>query len=177
MLSQDKYIRAIELTQVVSIDLIISKNQLQSQESQESQESREILVGKRINNPAKNTWFVPGGRVYKNETLQMAIKRLSNMELGYEINYEETCMLGAYDHIYSNNFRNFKDENGNMIPTHYVVIALMCSIDVNKLNLEQFEKQHAACKWMNMEELKNNKDVHQYTKNYIIDIEKKNENN
>ena len=31
-----------------------------------------ILLGKRINNPAKNFFFVPGGRVLKNEKIKNA---------------------------------------------------------------------------------------------------------
>ena len=27
----------------------------------------EVLVGLRINSPAKNYWFTPGGRIFKNE--------------------------------------------------------------------------------------------------------------
>jgi colanic acid biosynthesis protein WcaH len=53
MLSHDDYIKAIELTQLVSIDLVISD------------QHGNVLVGKRKNEPAKDTWFVPGSRLYK----------------------------------------------------------------------------------------------------------------
>ena len=161
MLSADKYIQAIELTQIVSIDLIILNKQA---------DSTEILVGKRVNEPAKDTWFVPGGRVYKNEILEDAIKRVSKMELGYEINYDETEKLGIYDHIYSNNFGNIKDDNGNMINTHYVVIALVCCLETDKLDFEQFKEQHDDCKLMSIDELLERDDVHKYTEKYALDM-------
>ena len=39
-------------------------------------EDKGIIVGQRINNPAKDKYFVPGGRVYKNETRKNAFKRI-----------------------------------------------------------------------------------------------------
>ena len=31
---------------------------------------KEVLLGKRTNEPAKNTWFVPGGCIRKNESFK-----------------------------------------------------------------------------------------------------------
>ena len=36
-----------------------------------------VLMGERINAPAKGFWFVLGGRVYKNERLEQALLRVS----------------------------------------------------------------------------------------------------
>ena len=66
MKKEDKHIlEIIKATPLVSIDLIIRNP------------SHKILLGKRINRPAKDYWFVPGGRIIKNETIAHALKRIS----------------------------------------------------------------------------------------------------
>ena len=62
--------------------------------------SNEILVGERFNTPAKGSWFVPDGRVYKNESLEEAFKRISKAELEFQIERDQTCLLGLFDHFY-----------------------------------------------------------------------------
>ena len=49
-----------------------------------------VLMGRRINNPAKGKLFVPGGRVYKNEARKDAFKRILKNETGLNIKYIET---------------------------------------------------------------------------------------
>ncbi|MEG1251614.1 MAG: NUDIX domain-containing protein, partial [Citrobacter sp.] len=53
----------VQNTPLISIDFIV-KN-----------ERDEVLLGKRVNKPAKGYWFVPGGRIFKNETIFQAFKR------------------------------------------------------------------------------------------------------
>lgn len=48
-----------------------------------------ILVGERINRPAQGYWFVPGGRVYKNEPLKKAFERICSDELGQVFYYQD----------------------------------------------------------------------------------------
>ena len=62
--------------------------------------SNEILVGERLNTPAKGCWLVPDGRVYKNESLEEAFKRISKAELEFQIERDQTCLLGLFDHFY-----------------------------------------------------------------------------
>jgi len=52
-----------------SIDLVVLDTQ------------NRILVGERVNRPAQGYWFVPGGRVYKNEALMKAFERICLDEL------------------------------------------------------------------------------------------------
>ena len=42
-----------------------------------------FLMLKRTNEPAKNEWWFPGGRVFKNETLEDAAKRKLKEETGF----------------------------------------------------------------------------------------------
>ena len=82
-----KQFNIIDSTPLVSVDLII-KNP-----------NKEILLGKRVNRPAQGYWFVPGGRILKNEKILDALKRVSKTEIGYDLSNHNPKLLGAYDHI------------------------------------------------------------------------------
>ena len=157
-LPPEKFIRAIELTQLVSIDLVLLDPQLR------------VLVGKRKNDPAKDLWFVPGSRVFKNEPWKESVKRISKDELGFELDYSQSTLIGIFDHNYPNNFLNELDENGEMIDTHYVCIALQISIDPATMKIDErvFADQHSDIQWMAIDQLVAHPDVHQFTKNYFI---------
>ena len=73
----------IRLTPLVSIDLIVR-----------SPDGR-VLVGRRNHEPARNTYFVPGGRITKNETRAAAFRRLTREELGAEKSIDEARFLGV----------------------------------------------------------------------------------
>lgn len=152
-LPPDLYLKAIELTQVVSMDLIITNN------------SGKVLLGKRKNNPARGTWFVPGGRVFKEERLDDALPRILENELGKmgEIVINPK-FRGVFDHIYDNNFRN------NETKTHYVCIAVDCYMDADGDDfLPAEESQHNTWKWFSKEEVLEEKGVHEYTQLYFKD--------
>ena len=78
-----------------------------------------VLVGHRTNAPAKDYWFVPGGRIHKNETLSVAFQRITKAELGVSLQPSDVKMIGLYDHIYPENF--FGDGSFN---THYIILAM-----------------------------------------------------
>ena len=50
---------------IIAIDFVIKNEKL------------EVLMGRRINNPARNFYFVPGGRIFKNEKISNAFERIS----------------------------------------------------------------------------------------------------
>ena len=56
MLSPDDFLLAGKLTQFVSIDLLVKHDD-------------KYLLGLRTNNPAINTYFVPGSKTHKNSSL------------------------------------------------------------------------------------------------------------
>lgn len=141
----------IQHTPLISIDLIVRN------------EKGEVLLGKRINAPAKGYWFVPGGRVRKDETLDDAFVRLIREELGIEsgITRADTKFLGVYEHFYDDNV--FDDE----VSTHYVVLAYHFPLGQKKL----FPKmQHEKYQLIGESKLLDNKDVHQFTKNYFVSV-------
>lgn len=141
------FTRVLASTPLVSVDLIV-----QNQHGQ-------FLVGKRTNKPAQGYWFVPGGRIQKNESIASAFQRLTLAELGEVYPLSCTTPLGTYEHFYDDSVF------GDSISTHYIVIAY--SIQVERLNHLPTE-QHSLYRWMSIEELRADCGVHQHTKAYFL---------
>ena len=53
-----------------------------------------VLMGRRINNPAKGNLFVPGGRVYKNERIIDAFNRILKSETGLTFSFNKSTSIG-----------------------------------------------------------------------------------
>ena len=68
-LDKQTFSTVIKSSPLVSIDLVVINPDGQA------------LLGQRLNRPAKGFWFVPGGRILKNESLGNAFKRLTLEEL------------------------------------------------------------------------------------------------
>ena len=134
-------------TPLISIDLIIENNQNQ------------VLLGQRLNKPAQNDWFVPGGRILKDETMAQAFARLTKMELGIELQLSQAELIGPFEHFYSNNYFNDK------FTTHYVVLGYRIKCEINILTLP--DEQHGKYKWFDKGALINSNDVHHHTKLYF----------
>lgn len=134
-------------TPLISIDLIIENNQDQ------------VLLGQRLNKPAQNYWFVPGGRILKDETMAQAFARLTKMELGIELQLSQAELIGPFEHFYSNNYFN------EQFTTHYVVLGYRIKCELNILTLP--DEQHGKYKWFDKSALINSNDVHPHTKLYF----------
>ena len=140
----------IQHTPLISIDLIVRNEQ------------GHVLLGKRVNAPAKGYWFVPGGRVRKNETLDDAFVRLVREELGIEsgVTRADAKFLGVYEHFYDDNI--FDDE----VSTHYIVLAYKLMLgDDNILNLPC--EEHYMYGWRKSISILNEKNVHSNVKIYM----------
>ena len=143
-LDKETFLQIIKSTPLVSIDLLVKNNS-------------KILLGKRVNEPAKGYWFVPGGRVYKDETLDDAFLRLSKEALGLELRREESRFYGLYEHFYKNSV--FDDS----IATHYIVLAHEVDTDMDV----DVNSQHEIYRWFEVDELLRDDSVHRYTKDYF----------
>ncbi len=143
----------IQHTPLISIDLIVRNEQ------------GEVLLGKRVNAPAKGYWFVPGGRVRKNETLDEAFVRLVKEELGIEsgITRTDTKFLGVFEHFYDDCIFN------NKVTTHYVAIGYEINIKNCNKNMV-VNDQHLNYEWFNKNKILNNFNIHQYTHLYLNSI-------
>jgi len=152
-LDKNTFSTVIESTPLVSIDLVVINKQGQA------------LLGQRLNRPAKGFWFVPGGRILKDEAMADAFKRLTKDELGTEYSIEKAELLGPFDHFYTDNvFTN--PDNSHDFSTHYVAIAYVLKLKDSLENLP-LNEQHNGYKWFDVEELMNDDIVHQNTKNYF----------
>jgi colanic acid biosynthesis protein WcaH len=138
----------IRLTPLVSIDMIVR-----------SPDGR-ILLGRRTNEPAKGCFFVPGGRITKNETITAAFTRLSLAELGVEQAIENARFLGVYEHFYST---NHLERPG--FGTHYVVLAYETVSPLQTASLPK--DQHGEYSWKTESELLSCPKVHPHTKAYF----------
>ena len=148
MLDDETFLEIISATPLVSIDLIVEDK------------DGNVLLGKRVNRPARGYWFVPGGRIMKDETLAEAFKRIAAAELGISVSLSDATLSGAFDHIYEDN--RFAVEG---ITTQYVVLAYELSIS-DKTEIKRDQK-HTELKWLTNTELLINPDVHQHTKPYF----------
>ncbi len=147
-LDKTTFSTVIKSTPLVSIDLVILN------------ENNQALLGQRLNRPAKGYWFVPGGRIQKEERLDVAFKRLTKEELGREFSIEQAELLGPFTHLYDDYV--FGDEFG----THYVALGYVLKVSTEQLNLP-LAQQHGAYQWFDVEALKQNDLVHIHTKWYF----------
>lgn len=150
-LNKEQFLEVLDKTPLVSIDLIIKDTK------------NRILLGKRINEPAKGKWFVPGGRILKGESINIAFIRIFKEELSLNHLLEEARLFGAYSHYYNTNYY-LKDG----ISTHYIVLAYEVVItEQDEINiLEQHEikenEQHDRYKWLTLEDV--DPDINKETK-------------
>lgn len=135
---------------LISIDLLVKNSQGQ------------YLLGYRKNRPAKGYWFVPGGRIFKDESIDEAFYRLTNEELGVGVSKKSANFLGPFEHFYDDHVFGIDHS------THYVVLGyeLNMELDINSLPKEQ----HNRYAWFSYEDLLSREDVHKHSKWYLENI-------
>ncbi|WP_249554564.1 GDP-mannose mannosyl hydrolase [Shewanella sp. 10B] len=147
-LDQTTFATVIQSTPLVSIDLVVTNS------------NGQVLLGQRLNRPAKNYWFVPGGRILKDESLADAFKRLTRDELGQTFTIEQAQLLGPFDHFYTDNVFS------NVGSTHYVAIVFCLQLD-SQLTSLPLAVQHAGYQWFDIPSLLADASVHKHTKWYF----------
>jgi len=146
-LPQREFLEVVARAPLVSIDLIVRDA------------TGLVLLGLRRNAPARNSWFVPGGCVRKNETLDIAFSRITLDELGAAARRAEARFLGVFEHLYS--------ENAGDVPgfgTHYVVLGYALP---EGLNIAPPPEQHSEYRWVSVDGLLGDPLVHDNTKAYF----------
>ncbi|MVG13269.1 GDP-mannose mannosyl hydrolase [Aeromonas jandaei] len=148
-MDKTQFQQIVAVTPLISIDLIV-RNEL-----------GQVLLGRRLNRPAQGFWFVPGGRVRKDERLNDAFWRLTEEELGIAASRENARFLGPYEHFYADNF------SGEDFSTHYVVLGyeVLWQGHHNALPVSQHDQYH----WFYVNELLQDPGVHQHTKDYFLE--------
>jgi len=147
-LCPEEFAEIVRLAPLVSVDLIVKDRH------------NRVLLGMRKNRPAKNFWFVPGGRVMKNERIADAIVRIAKDELGIKAAAANAKFLGVFEHLYKENFACKKG-----FGTHYVVLAY--EIRTSQTQLRGLDEQHSRYEWFDSSGAVNNKKVHPNTKAYF----------
>lgn len=144
----DVFKQVVKNAPLISIDLIIKNN------------AGQVLLGKRNNRPAQGYWFVPGGRIVKDETFHNAFSRLTQIEIGKAYSLSNATFLGPYEHLYSDNV------SGEDFTTHYVVLAYLITFNGDLSDLP--EEQHNDYRWWDVKTLLASNNVHNNTKAYFL---------
>jgi len=147
-LSDQQFLDVVKHTPLVSMDLIIRNPQ------------NEVLLGLRTNEPAKDLWFVPGGRVQKDERLDDAFERILRVETGVDLKRSAAILKGVYEHHYQSN--RFQAAG---VSTHYVVLAY--ELKTHDRDIRPADDQHVEYRWFKTEDLLRDPDVHENTKAYF----------
>lgn len=147
-LDKSIFTTVIDSTPLVSIDLLVLDSKCNA------------LLGERLNRPAQGYWFVPGGRITKNESLADAFKRLTIDELGKAFEITDAELLGPYDHFYDDYVF------GKEVSTHYVAIAYVLRL-TQPLSKLPMDIQHRNYHWFSKIELLSSERVHKHSKWYF----------
>ena len=114
-ISKEEYSLILEKMPICCIDLIVVKD-------------NKVLLVKRKNKPAQGVYWFPGGRLYKNETFQEAVKRKAKQEIG--VNVKIIKQLGAFETIFPDSNINEKI-NTHSINTTFIVSPLSENIKLD----------------------------------------------
>ncbi|MEY8199076.1 MAG: GDP-mannose mannosyl hydrolase [Colwellia sp.] len=156
-LDSDTFAKIVDSTPLIAIDLVVRNA------------SGQILLGLRTNRPAQGFWFVPGGRIVKNESIEHAFKRLTKAELGIEISIANAKYLGLYEHFYNDSVFGAANENKS-ISTHYVVNGfevVLPALEGKLASQELPKEQHEDYRWLSETELLAAPNVHVHSKWYF----------
>jgi colanic acid biosynthesis protein WcaH len=133
-LPREAFATVVASAPLVSIDLLVADGR------------GRLLVGRRVNEPARGTWFVPGGRIAKQDgDLSTALSAIVAEELGApnELRWDPARLAGAYTHRYPTNALGLDG-----VDTLYVVLAYRLLPGDVELDESRFSDQHDAYRWI-----------------------------
>jgi len=146
MLTTEAFKFVIQNTPLISIDICLVCND-------------KLLMGRRKNEPLKNEWFTPGGRVFKNETWQDCLKRVAKCEIGFVVqDAGDFRLMGVWDHFYKNSAMD------GTISTHYVNLPHYCHL--KKQPVLKMDDQHDNLSWFDLQEITTNNGFNEYMHKY-----------
>lgn len=159
MLPRETFLSVVEHSPLLALDFIV----------EHPVDKGKYLIGRRTNPPANGFYFVPGGRVRKNETLGAAIARISGAELGVELGRDDVAFTGIYEHIYPES-----PLPEGKLGTHYCVCGLFVrkALDVSLIErtLGASSGQHSDYLWLTVEEMAARDEVHENAKAYFRNV-------
>lgn len=150
MESRERFVELVRALPLVSVDLVLVRDR------------REVLLGLRTNRPAQGSWFVPGGRILKDEKRADALTRVAARELGItDVHALQPGFLGPFEHFYPDCFAG---DNG--VSTHYVVLAHRIDVPAG-FEIPGCDDQHEALRWWPIAEALASDEVHRFTRDYL----------
>jgi colanic acid biosynthesis protein WcaH len=143
LLSGSDFRGVVRNTPLIAIDLVITDS------------FGAILMGRRANEPGRGTWFVPGGRIRKDERIAGAFERIIKTETGLARKLTESQFGGVYEHFYPTNC--FADPT---FGTHCVLAYLW---RCNERPAITMDSQHATMDWL----LPSAVEIHPFSRAYF----------
>jgi colanic acid biosynthesis protein WcaH len=147
-LDDDAFAHIVRHTPLVAVDIIIRDP------------AQHVLVGRRMNEPAKGQYFVPGGVIRKNEAIQAAFGRVLKAETGLQASIDKAKFVGVFEHFYETN--RFGDPEYG---THYVTLAYELKLEGRPLI--RLDDQHSDVRWILDVDIPLAPDVHPNAKAYF----------
>jgi len=124
---EEKYKEILELMPIVCVDLVIVY-------------CGKIFLAKRINEPAKGQWFLPGGRIMKNEKLNDAVMRKAKEETGLDVKIIKPLM-------FDETMFDESSMEGVVSGVHTVNLVYLVEAKNNKVKLDT---QNSEYKWIDI---------------------------
>jgi len=110
-----------------------------------------FLLGKRVQQPCRGKWCLPGGRIFKNETLQVAAKRKLREEFGINAKLSDLKFLTTQGTMFNDSAL------GGPVHTINTIFQLQLKSEP-KVKLDT--RSHSEIKWFS----EINKNLHPYIK-------------
>ena len=150
-MSEDEFRDACRALPLVSADIYLTRQTAAGQA---------ILLGLRLNAPARGYWFTPGGRIRKNEPFMNALLRIAHEEIGLSADFVPRLQaLGVWDHFYSDSAFD------SQISTHYVNLAYRLHLSDDEAEALQppkgADQQHAEWRWITITSAHEDEEVHE----------------
>lgn len=126
MIPSNEYVKIVENMPIVCIDGIIINS------------DGKFLLVKRENEPLKGEYWVPGGRLLKNETLENAVKRKMKQELGIEVKIQK--LFGYFEDFYENTYN---------VQSGLHVVSFIFLLTTDEIENIKLDNQSSEWKWFN----------------------------
>ncbi|MFH0808039.1 MAG: NUDIX domain-containing protein [archaeon] len=124
---EEKYKEILELMPIACVDLVIFY-------------CGKIFLAKRINEPVKGQWFLPGGRIMKNEKLNDVVMRKAKEETGLDVKIIKPLM-------FDETMFNESSMKGVVSGVHTVNLVYLVEAKNNKVKLDA---QNSEYKWIDI---------------------------
>ena len=122
-----EYSRILEYVPLACVDVVIVKNK------------KVLLIQRNASGSFKNQWWLPGGRIHKNESLKDAVHRKVFEETGLRVTIKH--QLGSYEA-----FDKKTSQEGVKSGTH--TIATVFIVELVGSDEIKLDKSHNGYKWV-----------------------------